>query len=144
LRGDQGDAWTYDVTNAQTMRKGNYYQAFGERCNQNDIIGVGIDIEAKVPPHAPSFHGWSPPNPPPPRWSSTQTVSFWRNGTAAGEAWTDAVLPDGAGAGERFHPLIELARNTKVKVNFGRESPFSHPQAKASSSSLSSLPQGWG
>lgn len=30
------------------MRKGNYHQVFGARCNQSDVIGVGIDIEAKV------------------------------------------------------------------------------------------------
>lgn len=97
----QGDAWTFDATSAQTMRKGSYHASFGVRCSQNEVIGVGIDIKAK-------------------------TISFWRNGTALGEAWTDAALPEA----DRFHPLIELGRGAHIKVNFGRD-PFVHPQTKA-------------
>lgn len=45
-----------------------------------------------------------------------------------GEAFNDAALPDG----ERFHPLIELSRNAKAKVNLGKE-PYTHPQVKVGS-----------
>jgi hypothetical protein len=31
------------------MRKGSYHASFGVRCSQNEVIGVGIDIKAKVP-----------------------------------------------------------------------------------------------
>jgi hypothetical protein len=31
------------------MRKGSYHASFGARCSQNEVIGVGIDIKAKVP-----------------------------------------------------------------------------------------------
>lgn len=48
MRGNQGDAWTYDITNGQLMRKGNYNASFGDRCSQQDVIGAGIDVNAKV------------------------------------------------------------------------------------------------
>jgi hypothetical protein len=33
------------------MRKGQRHDSFGTRCSQNEIIGVGIDVKAKVSVH---------------------------------------------------------------------------------------------
>ncbi|KAL6068610.1 Defective in cullin neddylation protein [Balamuthia mandrillaris] len=92
-----GEAWSYDITNQRTQRGGGQTQSYGDHCSSGDVISCTFDVDAN-------------------------NITFYRNGTSLGEAFTDATSPS---PDTRLRPFVALGRNTKARFNFGRDT-FAH------------------
>eukprot|EP01090_Pellita_catalonica_P021918 TRINITY_DN8338_c0_g1_i1.p1 TRINITY_DN8338_c0_g1~~TRINITY_DN8338_c0_g1_i1.p1 ORF type:complete len:612 (+),score=120.40 TRINITY_DN8338_c0_g1_i1:20-1855(+) len=89
-----GDSWTYDITRQQSLRKGVTGPRYGDYCYSSDTIGVALDVESK-------------------------TIKYYRNNKDLGVAFSDVSPP--ADGEERFYPYVSLPKNTKARLNFGKD-----------------------
>jgi len=90
--GHTDDGWTYDGSSQYAFHGNNSGTRYGDYWNVNDVVGCILDCEEK-------------------------TISYYRNGTDMGVAFT------GVAAGDGLYPCVSLQKGQKVSVNFGK-SPF--------------------
>jgi len=93
-----GSSWTFDIYGAKLNQDGKFVSSYGQNCYNNDVIGCCLDIDK-------------------------QKMIFYKNGTSFGDAFSGAISP---GTG-RLIVLIALSRNSRCKINFGKD-PFTYPQ----------------
>jgi len=93
--GHTDDGWTYDGSSQYSFHGNTSGTRYGDYWSVNDVIGCVLDCTEK-------------------------TISFYRNGTDMGVAFT------GVQAGDGLYPCVSLQKGQKVSVNFGKV-PFKHP-----------------